>query len=463
MLRQWKGKGGLVDSASGDGITTIGTWPPDQLARRIARESTSRVRNGAALAKAALAFHSDLKCTNRHTAGLVSKLAVDDTILVRLAHQPNLFPYKQILAQTVYLSLLGSCVAISDEDVVPVVFLVDYDVCGDQWIRTSKVVDSRVKGQVRSFEHNLSALAKAIPAHLCPGPNVRDRERIAGDLEAYAIGQGRSGAYLIENSGVFRNCRSLADFDAFAWVNLAIEIWELPILFLRLSDLAPTVEYERKHLATLISGVTSRPSEEYLWRVCPTCSRRIEYQALCCGRASSDDRSLPKVLADDLGDYVTFGVNGGTVYESGRQHLVEAHRIAAKLGIGVPSEACWRLGPGALGAIREYDGVTAPHARALITGARTSLMEDLLDRETALSLKKSLEHAARAVGSEMADWLRMFCNPADLSKWIPTNRKPAPWHAPRFYITFISGPSGTAGIARNPSFRRIFRFPQSDH
>lgn len=369
-------------------VATVGAWSAAQLAAQILAGLPACTTAGPLLAEAAGALHRDLQCENGHTAPLLAELATGQAMVLRIAHQPNLFPYEQLVAQTLYLVDAAAEIKRAGRSIVPMVFVVDYDVCEDDRIREAKAFDPSAPNGIRKFSLAIPRADEKIPAYLRPAPNDHVRGTISEGLEQLARAHGGSPAYLVENSGASRDARSVADFNLFAWANLAVRLWNLPILFVRLSDMAKKFEPERQALARRVADENEQSLERYLWSICRGCDQRVLFNAPCCS-GSHHDWSPPRVLIDDLSDYVLYGVGGGTAYAAARplpeQHLYQAHKIGARLGIELPPESCWRLSPNSLSGTLAFAAAPTPQARATIQRGHNSLVAHIVDEERTMA------------------------------------------------------------------------------
>lgn len=369
---------------------TIGLWTPVELASRIAAGRIGRNHNGAILADAAARFHAETGVRNEYTDELIASLKDPATIVVRLAHQANLFPYVQIGAQTVFLSALRDALLARNHDTVPIIFLVDHDVAGKKWMKLAQLVDLKVASQVRSLILPLSKGDQRTPACHVAAPSDEARARLGASLVEYCRGRKVPSDYLLDAIGLYRPAKTFADFNAFGWAKLALEIWRLPLLFVRLSDLAGILDEDREALVRLVSERGNKPRDTLLWAMCPHCRQRVPLTSQCCGQPIANAPTLPRVLIDELSDYALFGVDGGTTYASGRTHVVDAHNMAARIGMPVPDESCWRLDATLLPPADNFHLVTSPKARDMTASGRGSLVEHLVSAAAADALKIAL-------------------------------------------------------------------------
>ena len=372
---------------------SIGWWSPSILADKICERQTifdRFVRQ--ILANAAADLHDDMGCKNEYTDFLISLLTCQDTKVIRLAHQANLFPYIQILAQTVHLSQTWRTLTSRQIDSVPIVFLIDYDVASSKWMNNAHIYDPFVKGHVRSFKTDLASQHLKMPAFMCPSPSSLFEEKTAKSLETFCEGQDVKVDYLLQISGLFRGHSTLSDFNTQSWMNAAISAWNLPILFLRLSDVARHFDEDRRNLAKTLSKTTNQPIEELYWGVCSKCRNRKETANKCCDGKNIDNLEIPKVTLDSLSDYELYKIDGGTAYFSGRKHLVNSHQLAVRANISVAPEASWCLNSGGWveGSVSFAPGMSSRALRLVLEG-RVSMIQYFTTLEKGLGLLEMLK------------------------------------------------------------------------
>lgn len=376
----------------------IGRWSPSQLAARIARRPRSTMNAASAIADAAATLLSDLDCAPSFIAPLLAKLRAGADI-VRIAHQPNLFPYEQLHAQTVYLVELASALDALGRPTVPIVFVVDHDSCSDDWICAARAFDPRkTHDQRRFFRHQVKG-AENVVTFRRPAPSPVDRARMINEMKGLAAAFGTSPDHLIAHSGVERPAESLSHFNLFAWTNLAINVWGLPILFVRLSDVAPAFEAPRRQLAEDIGALLGRSAESLLWQLCAHCGARKRHGETCDGHRGFEDWTIPKFEVDHLSDYAIFGVSGGTAYrgQNTLTHLQAAHANGVRLGLDLAPEACWKIEADHPRAIAQANRARAGEndARVMLGTGRNSLLEHILNADRAARFLDDMHAAMR--------------------------------------------------------------------
>lgn len=367
--------------------TQIGAWSTAVWAQKVLARPHKPTPVGKILAASAAALHEEMGLKTNVCDDLLSRLANEDAAVIRLAHQPNLFPYEQLVAQSVYLSDAGEMLSANGRSVVPIVFVVDYDESYDDRVRIARALDPTSSEQIRRFRVKGR---KSVPTFLAEPPDNESQIALTNQLAAFAKSNGCNPDYIIEHSGIQRSTRSLADHNVFSWMNLTVGIWKLPLLFLRLSDIAPHFEEQRLYLANQMASLSSEDRARYLWRVCRRCQCRSANGSGCCEAADYLDWSLPRVAVDDLSDYQLYGVSGGTAYYKAVDHLGPAHAIGRSLGLDIPPEACWRLGDLAFTTRANFAKAQHSNAQIMLRKGHNSLLEHILDADRAGAFLKAL-------------------------------------------------------------------------
>lgn len=378
----------LMEDAQQEAARLVRRWTPGELADAILSRPRAPSSWGPRIAAAASSLHKTLGVETPATLELMKRLASGDAIIVRLAHQPNLFPYVQLMAQTAYLHLLASALRDRGSNVVPVVFLVDHDVAENKRVRTASVFDKHIKGQIRGFEIKIGEYLRKVPIYICQSPASDNVEAITRSLFAYAISRGVMPEFLLENTGVSRSWKTLGDFNAFSWANCAVRLWDLPLLFVRLSDLLMQSEPPRLELAGRLAAVSGKEVGDFHWRICLSCRRRVGSNETCCGSIAPAQPSLPRVELDNITDIAIYGVSGGTAHGKSAEHIIPAYARALSLGLPVAPEAVWLLEP------PHPDLTPSDHcstrAKELVSTGRNALVQHLMDASSARGLRDRL-------------------------------------------------------------------------
>jgi hypothetical protein len=357
---------------------TIGEWSVKDFAGRVLARPPRPTLAGPQLAGAARKLHQRLGLGGDGTESLLSALEGGEASVVRLAHQPNLFPYEQLIAQTLYIVEASAALREAGQLAVPMVLVVDYDACDDKRVRAARAFDPTAREQIRHFRLKVP---RDVPTFLASAPTPGARTALADGLKGLARSHRSEPSRLIQHSGVARPASSLSEFNLFAWVNLIIGLWQLPILFVSLAELAPSFERERRLLAGRVARLLGREEDTLLWDFCPACHKRVSFGEPCCATDAARAWTIPRVLIDNLSDYVLYGVAGGTAYGEAINHLPEAHQVARSLDLDLPLESCWRLPPEAFQSGDTFAAATHPEARNMLLKGHNSLLEHLIDED----------------------------------------------------------------------------------
>lgn len=364
----------------------IGAWSASAWMQKVLARPHRPTPVGTILATNAAALHEEMGLRTEECDVLLSRLA-DDAAVVRLAHQPNLFPYEQLVAQSVYLADAAEMLRANGRMVVPIVFVVDYDESDDDRVRGARALDPTAGEQIRRFRVKGR---KSVPTFLADPPDKEGQAELTNQLAAFAKSNRCKPDYIVEHSGIQRSTRSLADHNIFSWMKLTVGVWKLPLLFIRLSDIAPSFEAQRLKLASQMAALAGEDPATYLWQVCRKCRSRSPVGSGCCEVAEHLEWSLPRVAVDDLSDYVLYGVSGGTAYYKAASHLGPAHAIGQSLGLDIPPETCWRLDGQAFTTRANFAIARHRNAQAMLQKGHNSLLEHILDADRAASFLDSL-------------------------------------------------------------------------
>lgn len=338
-----------------------------------------------------------------------SVLAAEDSLLLRVAHQPNVFPYMGVVSQFLFIYSTAEILAKRyDIPTVALYLIVDYDTAGDSRFRTAhfpatnksdSTIDISVHVPKDSFNKPMFSLPRP-PEELVS----KWFERIESAARHDLIYLRRSGV-LLKNMNAFVNnihntesmvwkaydrSHSLTDFNSFFMSVLVNQEWDLPIIFVRESDfrmnrfpivsrdsLQALAKAEFESLSYLESkGVETHyqrhPSRFPYWYFCEKCNERcsLEYSdspdALAleckeCGQRRSFEldklmessfegkRFAPNVLLDDLLDTIDLSVSGGSTYIGGAEHTLVSNLVAERVGVPVFPQAVWRPWSAGLG------------------------------------------------------------------------------------------------------------------
>lgn len=375
------------DNAPGANPPKIGVWSIADWTAQVLERPHRPTPVGATLAQYIGALHEEMGLRTAGVDALITELSSGDAAIIRLAHQPNLFPYEQLVAQSVYLADAATVLRNAGRSIIPIVLVVDFDESHDDRIKGANALDPTASAQIRRFKVKTR---KSVPTFLVDPPDKTHRAALTDQLAAFARVYKCKPDHLLEHSGVQRVPRSLADHNLFSWMQLTIGIWDLPLLFVRLSDIAPMFEMQRLALVDQMAAVTGRDRTSYLWHICRDCQRRVVLDSICCGKTNHHDWSLPRVVVDDLSDYALYGVSGGTAYYRARVHLEPAFEIGMQLDLDLPPESCWRLAPAVFESRPNFLLAKHAHAQNLLIKGHNSLLEHILDAERAAGFLRDI-------------------------------------------------------------------------
>lgn len=357
--------------------SSVASWTPAQLASRslaVAADSALIARR-VALAQAARQFHMAQGLLTKDVEAALSSLKAGAG-LVRLAHQPNFLPDANLFAQILYLNQLRDAVAAAGTHVVSVVLLVDHDVAGNERFGRSEVWDPRVPGHVRRFQLPVGETEKRCVMAVLRQPDLSYRQVLLHNVIAYAAAltdhaqrQGRpknefetSAADVSELLGLEHDFESLSAFTSYPLMRVALLEWGLPIVFCPITALSVQLAPVYETIIRRLAQSEALGPEALCWYVCGTCGLRRasdnttpEPCPACGTQASSTGalreaewhdhrgRLVPRVLVDDLADYLGLGIAAGTSYLGGRAHLRRSHDVALHASLPVAPEASWRV------------------------------------------------------------------------------------------------------------------------
>ena len=372
-------------------LMKLGSWSTQELASLIEDSPEVQALATSGIADAAAQLHAELECQTTRTDELIQKLRCGARI-VRLAHQPNLLPYDQLQAQLLYLSQLSERLNERSDQFVAMVFVVDYDICDDKRIRSSRAFDPTVTGdEIRRFYHEIPKTQRRVPCNLAPPPGAACIERFRRQMLALANEHAADGSFLLQQSGLFRTYRSLADFNLFSWMNLSVQLWKLPVLFVRLSDLQVASERQRLALVDKLWLKTGIVKDQLLWYLCLNCKSRTDRSEACCDYPSYSKITIPKVLVDSLSDYFVWNVSGGTSYLPAYSHLTNTLHISTKAGLPFSYESCWKLTPSTLEQDIMFSTSRREQSRSLLLHGHNSLVGNLISEDSVRQYKGRIE------------------------------------------------------------------------
>jgi len=355
------------------------TWTPSQFVRHLAADyRKSEAWPTSDLPTISREILADIALQYHEEHGLLSSVVENEiqairqgAILIRLAHQPNFLPYMNLIAQMVYLNVARDKSRSKGLDAVGIVLLVDHDVCSNRRFRVAEAWDGMKAGHVRRFVLEASKYSKH-PMFVAPSPNEEQVKAHVASLLDYANslrGQAITLGFLNPRDEMPSNLislshkimgtdiqfKSLADFSIHGAMVLFNDIWATPLIFIPLSRVIPHLSPAYNFIERKLKSVGD--NNDLLWSVCERCGVRTVLGSIDPAGGCTDCRDieellpirkpypskLPRVLFDDLADYVGIGIAGGTTYLSGRDHLAASHRSANSADIPVRHETCWTL------------------------------------------------------------------------------------------------------------------------
>lgn len=337
---------------------------PSALASSLARHQGLQFerRNRDALAQAVRDFHATISV---HSSVDGIDLIRQGAHIVRLAHQPNFLPYENVLLQLRYLHHLTRELKARGVATVGVVLLVDHDIGSTSRFGSSIALNTREPEKAQRFTfpinwpHRLIADQKLPdPAHFCDVASEIERlsHYLCRDETVCARSYDPILAEIVPPEATWV---STAQLSAFAWNTVARHYDFAPdVLFVPLSALSSHLRPVYLELSRAL-GPDNRGFEQF-WTICNECGGRQRMRRVAGGYVSecqhcratgpSSDpyrdmsvRVVPRVVVDTLSDYVGLDVIGGTMYQAGWPHVMQAHAAAKRLGIPVASEAAWRV------------------------------------------------------------------------------------------------------------------------
>ncbi|OKI32490.1 hypothetical protein A6A25_25550 [Saccharothrix sp. CB00851] len=378
-------------------------------------------------------FHTRIDALSPAVAATIEKIR-NGAPIVRLAHQPNLFPHLNLLAQIYYVDYLTE----HRPDVAPVVLIVDQDDVSDRWLHTSLSWSRDAPGTL---------VRHSTKPYLPNRRRIISRTRLA--VDAVVRVQAAAAHYLSTLSPQrspehwrsllwprqHRECSDvdLTEFHSAPLVRSLANTHGLPTAFCPLSRLytraGPAASLILNRLVELDPAFRDHLP---LWSVCDSCSTRNDLTALgddylsrcrVCGSEAKfpvtdllldperfpSTRTAPKVLLDTLLDYTALPTLGGSNYLGGRSHLEVSTALAAELFGWSPLEACWRGNPVDSSVIdRDISArvrLSAPAHRAAhahLTG-RISMLSMLTDENMLTRLRDAVSEKADRMTSGHPD------------------------------------------------------------
>ncbi|WP_139203735.1 hypothetical protein [Halorientalis persicus] len=352
--------------------------------------------------------------------------------ILRVAHQPNFLPYRGLMGQFVLLNTTAKELQMQDTgNVTQLYFIVDHDTARNYRFRTAHfpdptqnegvapisvtelinrkdtvmtAIDAPSSDTVNKWVKNIGDYATVHNSKLAPSHPL--------GIHPDTIDQRKEQLQTLLQTA--QECaRSMAEFNAIVLSRIVNGWWNLPTLFLPLSEcrslLRPHYQYMlrrwgkiRELAASTIelfegkgfafsTNLKARLDKVPFWYICPSCQSRnpvnnksgnLDIESECCGCGVHLSRSFgtwtapdlgaeldqitPRTILDDLLDMIGFNIDGGVGYQSSLEHVIIAHSLATQLGWTPPPELYWRpygydLTPTEVLADEALKGSTRPH------------------------------------------------------------------------------------------------------
>lgn len=350
-------------------------------------------------------------------------------LLLRFSHQINLFPSWGVLSQFIFLDLLARELHARIDIPTPQLYIgIDYDIASDNRFRAAHFPDTTcgdgtvtLAGAVPSLynqrtmysvpkppktliAHWLSTLRDSIHRNLA----LLRKDNLAPLLKGWPTDNLDTVEHIVWRAYGLSN--TLADFNAIFSSIVVNEYWRCPVAFVFSHELQPCLrkgytflldnEKAIKHhwnqaLAFFSQhGIKSKlhpfnDEDTLIWSLCPQCATRnifrrhsaTTFQAECsyCHRKNAFHPGgdyaefmniSPRIIADDLLDYVSFGMVAGTSYIGAAEHRLMVDYVARQIGLDPAPECLWSpvsltAGPVELHSSTLLQEDTIPHADRL--------------------------------------------------------------------------------------------------
>lgn len=362
--------------------------------------SANRDRTLLALQDEALSFHADAgtKDIVLEACGRIRQNAP----ILRIAHQPNIFPYLGVVAQFLFLhSTAENMIEKYETEPVELFLIVDYDVAEENRFRTVHYPDATRTSCLFNMSTKIPADFMSRPMYLTPKPTGEDLERWIDWMVSstrHDIDFLRKKGLMLKDYNAFSqnlheleelfwkahsNAHSSSEFNTFLLSELVNGLWELPIAFARESRLrrsipkirnADSFESVLKAEEEVVSCLQTyglslkykvHKSRAPFWYLCRQCSSRVplsfgenqnRLEGVCdschvnyefnieeLNRPSQTcHRFIPNVLLDDLLDIEELGICGGSSYSGGAEHILVSNGVAKRVGLSPFPQCVWR-------------------------------------------------------------------------------------------------------------------------
>jgi uncharacterized protein Usg len=382
---------------------------PDLLAERVYKYSIESAHSNLEtaiqpknLAKAATEFHRQARTLTTELEE-ECKFIREDSPIIRLAHQPNIFPYLGVSAQFFLMNVTANIVKKRyKKHIVQIYLVVDYDIADESRFRTAYYPDASRKRGLFNLSNRIPPGYLNKPMYKIPKPA---EDQVESWLALVKSSVSKELTYLRRNqldekkyNALFANLReveeyvwqaygradSFADFNSFFLSELVNSCFSLPVLFVRgsqihkwfaktwrflLENLRKIDDAERFAIERIRSaGIRMKHSKDPamfpFWYFCDVCDERVrlrhdtnqEVRGRCSGcdrefafnltnpsnLLSHSSRLAPTVLLDDISDIVGLSASGGVSYIGGAEHILISNIMAKEIGLRVFPQAVWR-------------------------------------------------------------------------------------------------------------------------
>jgi len=360
----------------------------------------TKLPNITELMNKALRFHTEAGTLTKAVADNC-RLLKSNMPLLRIAHQPNVFPYLAVIVQ--FFLLRSASVIMSQRygiSPIELYLIVDYDTAGDSRFRTAHYPDVNRKTGVadisagipsKSFNKPMFALAKpdrdTVDSWLRTIRSIIRQETIMIRRSNFRF---RSRDTIENNFAQLESmiwdahsrAKCLTDFNAFFLSQLVNKAWGFPTLFIRESEIRthPHSVLTEKFISDLKhaefqasseisqSGVDLKykihPQRFPMWYFCDACLERLPLTfadkrpntiatkcPVCKSEYAYDLRDLrskkngcfaPSVILEDLLDIIDLSVAGGSLHVGGAEHVILSNCVAKHIHLPVFPQCVWR-------------------------------------------------------------------------------------------------------------------------
>lgn len=300
--------------------SNLGFAGPDSLASAIASQSTSISDEASPHAVSDDALVEAITTIHRRAGTMTEVVSEEiddlrsDAVRLRFAHQPDLLPYRGVMAQFVHLNAIQERLAEDhDQQSCQLYFVVDHDISSTQQFRATHFPDpfdnQGLKSLSLSFSNNeMESIMESVPSPDCTV--IQDWINTIRDLavlhNSHVDPENAHGLHpdrISENVEFIRElldvdgARSVAEFNMIVTSRIVNDVLGLPTLFVPLSSfsgpLIPHYEYLLSQWSAIREcgrSVACRLADEGVqlsanlientqkvpvWHLCPSCDARL--------------------------------------------------------------------------------------------------------------------------------------------------------------------------------------------